>query len=193
MEQKSAKKWFFSSTLWKSKFHYVEQLWNCLFHTVEQSLDQSTRNSTLWNFWLERHKAQFHTMEQSLRFQVRGLSHATVLWQALASSEPHYICWYKVGLLSIGFNPISAGGGEIHLPPGFSLAIATKINLSTPNVLTFNFYYWDIIWPKIKFITCQGVTWSLFCLKHFASPHIFHCIFTEFSCYTFSFFWHLDI
>ena len=72
VEQKSAKNSFFSSTLWKSKFHYVEQLWNCLFHTVEQSLDQSTRNSTLWNFWLERHKVQFHTMEQNLRFQVRG-------------------------------------------------------------------------------------------------------------------------
>ena len=92
VEQMSAKNSFFSSTLWKSKFHYVEQLWNCLFHTVEQSLDQSTRNSTLWNFWLGRHKVQFHTMEQNLRFQIRGLSHATVLRQALASSEPHFIC-----------------------------------------------------------------------------------------------------
>ena len=45
------------------------------------------------------------------------------------------------------FNPISAGGGGggIHPPPGFSLAIATKINRSTPNFLTFNFYYRDII------------------------------------------------
>ena len=44
-------------------------------------------------------------------------------------------------------NPISAGGGGggIHPPPGFSLAIATKINRSTPNFLTFNFYYRDII------------------------------------------------
>ena len=92
VEQMSAKNSFFSSTLWKSKFHYVEQLWNCLFHTVEQSLNQSTRNSTLWNFWLGRHKVQFHTMEQNLRFQIRGLSHATVLRQALASSEPHFIC-----------------------------------------------------------------------------------------------------
>ena len=50
VEQKSAKTSFFSSTLWKSKFHYVEQLWNCLFHTVEQSFDQSTRTSTLCNF-----------------------------------------------------------------------------------------------------------------------------------------------
>ena len=60
--------------------------------------------STLWNNHLinqpeiphygtfGRHKVQFHTMEQNLRFQVRGLSHATVLWQALASSEPHFIC-----------------------------------------------------------------------------------------------------
>ena len=72
------------------------------------------------------------------------------------------------------------GGG------GVSLAIATKINRSTPNFLTFNFYYRDIFWPKIKLITCQGVTWSLFCRKHFVSPHIFHCIFTEFSCSTFS-------
>ena len=88
------------------------------------------------------------------------------------------------------FNPISAGGGGgggIHPPPGFSLAIATKINRSTPNFLTFNFYYRDIIWPKIKVITCQGVMWSLFCRKHFVSPHIFHCIFTEFSCSIFSF------
>ena len=82
-------------------------------------------------------------------------------------------------------------GGGIHPPPGFSLAIATKINRSTPNFLTFNFYYRDIIWAKIKFITCQGVTSSLFCRKHLVSPHIFHCIFTEFSCSTFSFFWHL--
>ena len=45
-----------------------------------------------------------------------------------------------------GLNPISAGGGRgIHPPPGFSLAIATKINRSTPNFLTFNFYYRDII------------------------------------------------
>ena len=45
------------------------------------------------------------------------------------------------------FNPISAGGGGggIHPPPGFSLAIATKINRSTPNFLTFNFYYREII------------------------------------------------
>ena len=49
-------------------------------------------------------------------------------------------------------------GGGFHPPPGFSLAIATKINRSTPNFLTFNFYYLDIIGPKIKFITCQGVT-----------------------------------
>ena len=88
------------------------------------------------------------------------------------------------------FQP-GGGGGGIHPPPGFSLAIATKINRSTPKSLTFNFYYRDIIWPKIKFITCQGVTWSLFCRKHFVSQHIFHCIFTEFSCSTFSFFWHL--
>ena len=86
-------------------------------------------------------------------------------------------------------NPISAGGGGgwNPPPPGFPLAIATKINRSTPNFLTFNFYYWDIIWAKIKLITCQGVTWSLFCRKHFVSPHIFHCIFAEFSCSTFSF------
>ena len=43
-------------------------------------------------------------------------------------------------------NPISAGGGGWNPPPpGFSLAIATKINRSTPNFLTFNFYYRDII------------------------------------------------
>ena len=88
-------------------------------------------------------------------------------------------------------NPISAGGGWNPPPSRFSLVIATKINRSTPNLLTLNLYYRDIIWPKIKFITCQGVTWSLFCWKHLVSPHIFHCIFTEFSCSTFSFFWHL--
>ena len=105
--------------------------------------------------------------------------------------------------LSIGCRPLMTasccltlfqprgGGGRIHPPPGFSLAITTKINRSTPNFLTFNFYYRYIIWPKIRYITCQGVTWSLFCRKHFVSPHIFHCIFTEFSCSTFSFFWHL--
>ena len=36
-------------------------------------------------------------------------------------------------------------GVESTPPPGFSLAIATKINRSTPNFLTFNFYYRDII------------------------------------------------
>ena len=36
-------------------------------------------------------------------------------------------------------------GGGIHPPPGFFLAIATKINRSTPNFLTFNSYYRDII------------------------------------------------
>ena len=48
---------------------------------------------------------------------------------------------------ALKLNPISAGGGGggIHPPPGFSLAIATKINRSTPNFLTFNFYYRDII------------------------------------------------
>ena len=39
---------------------------------------------------------------------------------------------------------------------------------------------------KIKFITGQGVTLSLFCRKHFASPHIFHCICIELSSFTFS-------
>ena len=37
------------------------------------------------------------------------------------------------------------GGVESTPPPGFSLAIATKINRSTPNFLTSNFYYRDII------------------------------------------------
>ena len=37
------------------------------------------------------------------------------------------------------------GGGWNPPPPGFSLAIATKINQLTPNFLTFNFYYRDII------------------------------------------------
>ena len=89
------------------------------------------------------------------------------------------------------FNNISAGGGVESTPLQVFLAIATKINRSTPNFLTFNLYYRDIIWAKIKFITCQGVTWSFFCRKHFVSLHIFHCIFIEFSCSTFSFFWHL--
>ena len=43
-------------------------------------------------------------------------------------------------------NLISAGGGGWNPPPpGSSVAIATKINLTTPNFLTFNFYYRDII------------------------------------------------
>ena len=65
-------------------------------------------------------------------------------------------------LKSLDYSPLTlfqpGGGGEIHPPPGFSLAIGTKINRSTPNFLTFNFYYRDIIGPKIKLITCQGVT-----------------------------------
>ena len=91
------------------------------------------------------------------------------------------------GATTDGLTLFQPGGVESIPPPGFSLAIATKINRSTPNFLTFNFYYRDINWLKIKLITCQGVTWSLFCRKHFVSPHIFHCIFTEFSCSTFSF------
>ena len=49
--------------------------------------------------------------------------------------------------LSFYLIPISAGGGGgwNPPPPGFSLAIATKINRSTPNFLTFNFFYRDII------------------------------------------------
>ena len=44
-------------------------------------------------------------------------------------------------------NPISAGGGGggIHPSPGFSLAIATNKNRSTPNFLTFKFHYRYII------------------------------------------------
>ena len=82
------------------------------------------------------------------------------------------------------------GGGGIH-PSRFFPRHSHKNQPIDSKLLTFNFYYRDIIWPKIKLITCQGVTWSLFCRKHFVSPHIFHCIFTEFSCSTFSFFWHL--
>ena len=47
---------------------------------------------------------------------------------------------FRLQLLFIAFNPISAGGGN-PAPPRFSFAIATKINRSTPNFLTFNFYY----------------------------------------------------
>ena len=61
----------------------------------------------------------------------------------------------KIASLTL-FQP--GGGVESTPSPGFSLAIATKINRSTLNFLTFNFYYRDIIRPKIKFITCQGVT-----------------------------------
>ena len=75
-------------------------------------------------------------------------------------------------------------------PWGFSLTLATNINWLTSNFLTFNFYYREIIWPNIKFIACQGVTWSLFCRKHFVSLHIFHCIYREFWSSTFSSFWH---
>ena len=60
-------------------------------------------------------------------------------------------------VLSCKFSQISARGG-IHLLPDFSLAIATKIDRLTSNFLTFNFYYRDIIFQKVKFITCQGVT-----------------------------------
>ena len=90
-------------------------------------------------------------------------------------------------LKGLQVNPISAREGGWNPPPSrFSLAIATKINRSTPNFLTFNFYYRDIIWPNIKLITCQGVTWSLFCRKQFVSLY-FHWIFM----FYFFFFWHL--
>ena len=88
-------------------------------------------------------------------------------------------------------NAISAGGWNPPPPRGFSLAIALNVNRSTSSFLTFKCHYRDIIWRKIKFIACQGVTWPLFCHKHFASPHIFHCIYIELSSSTFSVFWHL--
>ena len=75
--------------------------------------------------------------------------------------------------------------------PCNSLTIATNINRTASNFLTFKFCYRDMIWQKIKFITCQGLTWSLFCRKHFVSPHIFHCIYIEFSSSNFSFSWRL--
>ena len=129
------------------------------------------------------------------RVSVRGFGDRSAKERRLAKSfisprvlnqiPQNEVAWNLVFILTL-FQP--GGRGGIHPPPGFSLAIATKINRSTPNFLTFNFYYRDIIWTKIKFITCQGVTSSLFCRKHFVSPHIFHYIFTEFSCSTFSFF-----
>ena len=89
-------------------------------------------------------------------------------------------------------NPISAGGGGWNPPPSrFFPCHRHKYQPIDSKLLTFKFYYRDIIWQNINFITCQGVTWSLFCQTHFVSPHIFHCIYIEFSSSTFSFFWHL--
>ena len=82
------------------------------------------------------------------------------------------------------------GGGWNPPPRGFSLAIALNVNWSTSHFLTFNIHYRDINWQKIKSIAGQGVTWSFFCRKHFASPHIFHCIYIEFSSSALSVFWH---
>ena len=89
-------------------------------------------------------------------------------------------------------NPISAGGGGgIHPPPGFSLAIATKINRSTPNFLTFNFYYRDIIWPENQVNNLSGglvitLLSEALCFTTYLSLY-FHRIFMF---YLF-FFWHL--
>ena len=75
------------------------------------------------------------------------------------------------------------------------LAIATNINRSTPNFLTFKFYYQDIIWQKIiiwQKKLSSYLSWGhviIFCGKQFVSPHIFHCIYIEFSSSTF--FWYL--
>ena len=73
----------------------------------------------------------------------------------------------------------------------FYIVQLSDVNWSTSNFLTFKFHYREIIWQKIKFIACQGVTWSLFCRRHSASSQIFHCIYIEFSSSTFSVFWHL--
>ena len=116
--------------------------------------------------------------------RTKNLKNATYSRRELEKMEPKK-CQSLNTLLTL-FQP-GGGGGGIHPPPGFSFTMATKINRSTPDFLTFNFYYQDIIGPKIKLITCQGIMWSLFCRKHFVSPHIFHCIFIEFSCSTFSF------
>ena len=59
-----------------------------------------------------------------------------------------------------------AGGGGIR-PSRFFLRYRHKYQPIC------KFSYRDIIWQKIKFITSQGVTWSLFCRKHNVSPHIF--------------------
>ena len=86
-------------------------------------------------------------------------------------------------------NPFSmggGGGGGEGMFPSPSLSID---RFQTFWLLTFKFCYRAIISQKIKFITCQGVTWSLFSQKHL--PHAFHNIYIEFSSSTFSCFWHL--
>ena len=85
------------------------------------------------------------------------------------------------------------GGRGWNPPPrGFSLAIALKcqpIDFKLSDFLRFTIE--TQCDKKIKSIACQGATWSLFCQKHFASPHIFHYIYIELSSSTFSVFWHL--
>ena len=73
----------------------------------------------------------------------------------LGTSKIALLTKFTFLLIARNLNPISAGGGVESTPPGFSLAIATNINRSTPNILTFKLYK---NLTKIKFITCQGLT-----------------------------------
>ena len=78
------------------------------------------------------------------------------------------------------------GVGGIHSLQRFP---SPSPQISIDRLQTFWFLNFTIETPsdkKIKFITCQGVTWSLFCQKHFVSPHIFHCIYIELSSSIFS-------
>ena len=92
VEQKSAKNSFSvphygiaNSIMWNNYGIAYSTLWNNRLINQPEIPHYGT-------FDLRGIRFQFHTMEQNVRCQIRGLSHATVLRQALASSEPHYVC-----------------------------------------------------------------------------------------------------
>ena len=98
------------------------------------------RDDDLWR----KAKEVNRMMRNDLPSNVKIIDNTNISERHLNSRSLHL---NQRGSRELALNPISAGGGGggIHPPPSFSLAIATKINRSTPNFLTFNFYYRDII------------------------------------------------
>ena len=86
-------------------------------------------------------------------------------------------------------NPISAGeGGWNPLPSRFFPRYRHKNQPIDSKLSDFYLLLSRHNLTKNQVHNLSGGHMITLCRKHFVSPHIFHCIFTEFSCSTFSFF-----